>query len=154
MFNLSLLLTVLAFAKDSPPPIRNTTPHGNLECIVFQSRSVSTGPGCQTILHLIFSVNLEGVCFRIHIERHWRRTTTTTSFDTSTSINLNKLYIQSKQNISASPYIKTYIRIPIHVTGLLISMWGPANSFFLVRQICHAHRKAATCRLRTKNGST
>jgi len=47
------------------------------------------------------------------------------SFDTSTSINT---YINL--NIKP-PYIYTYVRIHIHVSGLLISLWGPANSPFV-----------------------
>ena len=56
----------------------------------------------------------------------------TGAFDTSTSINLNQLYIhQSKYNMSSPPYIDTYAHIPLHVPRLVISLWEPANSLFV-----------------------
>ena len=42
------------------------------------------------------------------------------------------------------PHIYSYVYLPIHVSDLLISLWGLAN------QICHALWETATCRLRTK----
>ena len=47
------------------------------------------------------------------------------SFDTS--ININKLYIhQYKYKTTTPPYIDTYIRIPLHVFGILMSLLEPS----------------------------
>ena len=56
------------------------------------------------------------------------------TFETPTSININiiKLYIhQSKIKIYIAPYIETYLGIPMHVSGRLVSLWKPAISLFV-----------------------
>ena len=75
------------------------------------------------------------VYFRIHIERHWSRTSTTLNI-------LWYLYLQKYK----SKYNNTYINLNIafthfhilmqlyiylYVSGLLGSLWGPANSLFM-----------------------
>ena len=46
-----------------------------------------------------------------------------------TSINLN--LNTTKYKCSILPHSDTYMRIPMHVSGLLISLWEPVNSLFV-----------------------
>jgi len=43
----------------------------------------------------------------------------------------NNTYINLNIKCSIPPHIDTYIHIPIHVSGLLINLWGPVNLLFV-----------------------
>jgi len=73
------------------------------------------------------------VCFRIHIKRQQEQ-----SINISIYLYLHKskykynyAYINLKIKCSIPPHIDRCMRIPIHVSGLLISLWGRSNSLFV-----------------------
>ena len=76
------------------------------------------------------------VCFRVHIKRQQAPSISTSKYPSKTYINKSKYkynytYTNLKIKCSIPPHIETCMRIPKHVSGLLISLWEPANSLFV-----------------------
>ena len=87
-------------------------------------------------------------CFWYRTHRHRE----STSFDIylhKSKYKYNYTYINIQLKCSIPPHIDICMRIPMHVSGLLISLWEPANSLFL-----RDKEKKATIKLRTKTAST
>ena len=76
------------------------------------------------------------VRFRVHSKRQQAQSINISKHPSRpTSINLNTnttiTYINLKIKCSTPPHIDRCVRILKHVSGLLISLWEPANSFFV-----------------------
>ena len=72
--------------------------------------------------------------FWIHIERQQAQSINISKHPlrpTSINININYTYINLNIKCSIPPHIDTYMHIHMHASGLLISLWEPANSLFV-----------------------
>ena len=75
------------------------------------------------------------VCLRIYIEKQQAPNINVSKHPlrpTSTNLNINTS-IHTSNNIKCSipPHINRCMGIPMHVSGLFISLWEPANSLFV-----------------------
>ena len=73
---------------------------------------------------------------------------------TSMNLNINTYnytYINLNIKCSVPPHIDTYMHIPMHVSGLLLSLWGPLIPFLYATnmscpQECRLRRKVEACK--------
>ena len=73
------------------------------------------------------------VCFRVHSKRQQAQSINISKHPSKpTCINLNTtIHTYIKIKCSIPPHIDRCVHIPKHVSGLLISLWEPANSLFV-----------------------